>query len=317
MEILLILLGVIVSLNIFGFAVNTIFFKNELKAIKPYGQMVDVNGKKMHVYSVGNGEQTVVLLPGMGVPLPSADFGPLMRKLSENYTVVTVEYFGVGFSEETKTPRTTENYVNEVRAALDKAGFKPPYILMPHSISGVYCEYYAARFPEEVSSMIMLDTTSTAVTGGKVPPVRLLYSIGKLQQATGLTRLAFSLVPDPKRLENGYTPKEKADYKLFYYHVLNDTLINQTEASFASMMEVKELPFPKNIPVLKLIASQTIAAMAKKDKDDGMGYQKAHLSRLGESAAYKVIEGSHFIYHTKADEIAALTHEFTTRASAE
>jgi len=104
---------------------------------------VDVYDGQMHVYSMGNGEKTIVLFPGMGIGLPSADFGPLMRKLSEKYTVVTVEYFGVGFSSETSKPRTSENYVDEIRIALNQAGFEAPYVLMPHSISSVYSEYYA------------------------------------------------------------------------------------------------------------------------------------------------------------------------------
>jgi pimeloyl-ACP methyl ester carboxylesterase len=64
----------------------------------------------MHVYALGDGGKTIVLLPGFGVSLPSADFGPLMRELSKEYTVVCVEYFGIGFSDRTDTPRTNENY---------------------------------------------------------------------------------------------------------------------------------------------------------------------------------------------------------------
>ena len=58
-----IILGVIVSINIVGFIVNTIFFKDELKSIEPYGQMVEVDGKKMHVFSMGSSKSTIVLLP--------------------------------------------------------------------------------------------------------------------------------------------------------------------------------------------------------------------------------------------------------------
>lgn len=33
-----------------------------------------------------------------------------------------------------------ENYMEEIRTALSMAGMKPPYVLMPHSVSGVYSE---------------------------------------------------------------------------------------------------------------------------------------------------------------------------------
>ena len=310
MVVLAVILGVIITLNIVGFMINTIFFKDELESAQPYGELIDVNGSKMHVYSMGNGEKTIVLLPGYGVALPSADFGPLMRKLSENYTVVTVEYFGVGFSDKVDTPRTNENYTDEIRTALDKAGFKPPYVLMPHSASGVYSEYYATKYPDEVSSIIMLDTTSTNEIHETPGYLGFVFSIAKLQQATGFLRLTTKLAPDTKLIENGYTEQEKSDYMKFGNHVINDTMINQNLLLMDNIKEVNQLPFPKDIPILKLISKQSIEGMAKKNKDDGMGYQNNHLKRLGENASYQVIDATHFLYQTKVDEIVTMTNDF-------
>lgn len=312
MRIFLTIVGVVITLNILGFVINSLFFRNELAHIEPYGKLVEVDGKKMHVYAMGKGKKTIVLLPGFGVPLPSADFGPLMRKLSENHTVVAIEYFGMGFSEETDNPRTNENYIHEIRTALSTAGFSSPYVLMPHSMSGIYAEYYATKHPEEVTAIIMLDTTSTAFTTDANPP-RFIYSLGKIQQTTGLTRLVYSLVPDTKRVENGYTEQEKADYKRFAFHSLNDTLIEQSLLMMDNVKEVKAMPFPDSVPVLKLISQQSIDAMAKKDKEDGMGYQLAHLDRLGANTSYKVIDASHMLYQTSAAEIASLTQEFLAK----
>jgi pimeloyl-ACP methyl ester carboxylesterase len=310
MKIALVILCIIVGFNILGFIINKTLFRNELDAIQPYGQLVDVNGSQMHVYSMGSGEKTIVLLPGFGVSLPSADFGPLMRKLSESYTVVTIEYFGIGFSDETDKPRTNENYMNEMRTALDQAGFSPPYILMPHSASGIYSEYYAIKHPEEVSAIIMLDTTSTAVTGNNPGYMGILYSIGKMQQATGFTRITAGLVPDTKLVENGYTEKELRDYKTFTYHVLNDTLIDQSILLIDNINEVNRLAFPEDIPVLKIISKQSVEAMAKKDKDDGMGYQNRHLSALGNRVAHSVVDATHFVYQTHVNEIVQMTNAF-------
>ncbi|MGE5422767.1 MAG: alpha/beta hydrolase [Ignavibacteriales bacterium] len=306
MKVLVIFLGIIVCLNIIGFAVNQIFFSNELEGVSPYGQIVDVNQHKMHVYSMGHGEKTIVLLPGFGVALPSGDFGPLMRELSKEYTVVCIEYFGVGFSDQVDTPRTNENYMKEIRTALSLAGFKAPYVLMPHSASGIYSEYYAAKYPDEVSAIIMLDTTSTAKTEAKNPP-KFLYGLGKVQQACGLTRLANGLVPPTQKVENGYTEKEISDYKLFANHVLNDTIIDQSYRMLDNINEVNAILFPAEIPVLKLISSQT-------DKKVGAEYQTNHLNRLGAKAESKIIDCSHFMYQTNAAEICEATSTFLGKA---
>ncbi|MDD5702065.1 MAG: alpha/beta hydrolase [Dehalococcoidales bacterium] len=298
-------LGIIFFLGLIGFAVNKLCFSNELETVSPYGQMVEVNGHKMHVYSMGDSEKTVVLLPGIGISLPSADFGPLMRELSKDYTVVCIEYFGIGFSEQIDTPRTNINYTQEIRTALSLAGFKAPYILMPHSASGVYCEYYAAKYPNEISAIIMLDTTSTVKVEKGNPP-KIVYRLAQLQQACGLTRITSNVIPPTQKVENGYTEKEIKDYKLFAYHVLNNTMINQSFQLLENINEVSAITFPQDIPVLKLISAQSV-------KKVGEEYQINHLKRIGENAELKIIDCSHFIYQTNVTDICNETTLFLNK----
>lgn len=309
MTILLVFLGIVITLNIAGFAVTQIRGTKELDQLKPYGELVEVDGKNMHVYQMGEGDKTIVLMPGLGIALPSADFGPLMRTMKGDYTVVSVEYFGIGFSDVSDQPRTNENYIKELREALKKSGLKPPYVLMPHSASGIYAEYYATQYPDEIEAIIMLDTTSSAELESITIP-RFVYSLGKLQQATGFSRLVSNLIPENKLIENGYTKKEQADYKVLTYFGSNDTVINQAMLFGDNIEEVKNLQFPESVPVLKLIAADTLKVMGKKNKDDGMEYQTKHLNHLGQNASYKILEGSHFIYHTQADAIKQYTDEF-------
>lgn len=312
MIIVAIIIGVIGLLMLVGFIVNSIMSKGELENIEPYGKMIDVNGSKMHVYSMGSGEKTIILLPGLGVALPSADFGPLMRTLSKDYTVVSLEYFGVGFSDEVDTPRTNANYTQEIRIALNKAGFEPPYVLMSHSASGIYSEYYASKYPDEVDSIILMDSTSTSASEVEKAPKqpKWIFNIAKFQQKIGVMRLNACLIPETKKTENGYTQKDIDDYKVFSCYVINDTWIDQANRMIDNIKEVSELEFPEDIPVIKIISTDTIDNMAKRTKGDGMVYQKNHLDRLGENVTYKKIDATHFIYQTKVKEIVNIVDEF-------
>lgn len=302
MTVFAIILGVIVCLNIVSFITNQIFFSDELEAISPYGNLIEVNGQKMHVYSMGDGEKTIVLLQGFSVPLPCADFGPLMRELSKNYTVVCIEYLGVGFSDQTNTPRTNENYTEEIRMALSLAGYKAPYVLMPHSGSGIYSEYYATKYPDEVSAIIMLDTTSSAKTETNVP--KFVYGLGKVQQAIGLNRIVnIFVVPSLLKRENGYTEQEISDYRRFINHYYNETIVDQLSRLNDNILEVMEMDFPDDVPVLKLIASQTT-------KQVGEEYQTDHLSRLGVNAESITLSGSHFIYQSDVARIFDAANTF-------
>ena len=77
--------------------------------------------------------------------------------MSDKFKVVVLEYFGYGKSTVTSEERTNENMVHEVRLALNKLGIEPPYILMPHSMSGLYALYYANKYSAEVEGVIGID----------------------------------------------------------------------------------------------------------------------------------------------------------------
>ncbi len=154
-NILIVILALLIIISIVG-QVRKYLEKDD---VKPLGVLVNVDGKKMHVYSEGYGKKTIVLMPGLGSIAPAIDFKPLINEFKKDFRVVVVEPFGYGFSEETLKERTVENIVDETRMALKKARIDGPYILMPHSISGVYAQYYASAYPKEVESIIMLDTT--------------------------------------------------------------------------------------------------------------------------------------------------------------
>jgi len=66
---------------------------------------------------------------------------------------------------------------------------------------------------------------------------------------------------------------------------------------------VSATAFPQQIPVLKLISSNTA-------EKAGAEYQTEHLSRLGPKAQSKIIDGSHFIYQTKVKGIYDATSDF-------
>ena len=117
------------------YIVNMISSNSEQKRIEPYGQHVSVDGKNMNVLIQGEGEETIVLLPGYGTAAPALDFKPLIDELSPFYKVVVVEPFGYGLSDETEKERTTENIVSEIHEALQSLNIDR-YILMGHSITG-------------------------------------------------------------------------------------------------------------------------------------------------------------------------------------
>lgn len=304
-----VVLSVILTLILTAGLLQATYFKAKRRKIKPYGQLVKVKDGHMHVHSIGRGEKTVVLLPGMGIPFPAADFAPLMRRLGEAYTAVCVEYFGVGLSSVTSTDRTAENYVEEVRASLAKAGFKPPYVLMPHSISSVFSEYYAARYPEEVEAVISLDGTTSAHYEAMPDFVGKILKAAKFQQALGFSSILSHLTVKRKDLsKKGYTDEEISDQVVMAGFNINDTLLDQITNTSEFIRETMALPFPLSVPFFKIISKDTYEKPNKQLKDTTPEeYQHNHLKRIGNHAEYKILEGNHFIYHNNIEEIFSIT----------
>lgn len=312
MKVFLIILAVITVCVLIGSILQATYFKDKKEQIEPYGQMIDVYEGQMHVYKMGSGKETIVLLPGMGIGLPSADFGPLMRRLSEKYTVICIEYFGVGFSSQTKRARTTQNYVDEIRMALTSTTVEGPYILMAHSISSVYSEYYASKYPNEVQAIISLDGTSTDYIGEDMPDfIKPLLGIAKLQQATGLSSILAPIATNKdKLLDIGYTEKEISDLLSYAGFAMNDNMLEQISSSTNYIKDTNQLSYPQNIPYFKIISKQTYETKNSQIKISPQEYQKQHLARIGDNSKYEVLEGTHFIYLNNVDRISEITDNF-------
>ena len=315
MMVLGIILAVIVVIMLIGTLLHATYFESKKDGITPYGEMVAVYDGQMHVYKMGNAKEVIVLLPGMGTALPSADFGPLMRKLSEKYTVVCVEYFGVGFSSQTQRARTCENYVEEIRTALKNAGIEAPYVLMPHSISGVYSEYYASKYPDEVQAIISLDGTSTAYIGADMPGfVKMLLGVAKVQQGSGFTSLVASLAANKNQLRSyGYTEKEINDLIIYAGFSINDNTLEQIANSAEYIKDANKLTYPDNVPYFKIISRKTYETKNNQIKITPQEYQHEHLVRVGADNNYEILEGTHFIYLNNVNRISEITDDFLSK----
>jgi len=122
-----------------------------------YGNKAKVGSTEINVYTEGSGYITLVFLAGLGVGCPGLEYKPLYRRLSDRYKIAVIEKPGYGLSGRAGTPRTVENLVSESREALRVLGIAPPYVLVPHSYSGLEAIYWANSYPEEVKAVLGMD----------------------------------------------------------------------------------------------------------------------------------------------------------------
>lgn len=129
----------------------------EAALLKEKGTLVDVDGKKMNVYQEGSGKDTFVFMSGSGIAAPAYEMKGLYSKFSKENKIAVVDRAGYGYSEVSHDDRDIDTVLEQTRKALMKSGNKPPYILMPHSISGIEAMYWAQKYPKEIKAIIAMD----------------------------------------------------------------------------------------------------------------------------------------------------------------
>ena len=159
------------------------------------------DNRMMNVYSIGQGEKTLVILSGFGLQSPVLEYKSLANYLSTDCRVVIVEYLGYGYSLKANTERTSENIVKEVKAALTDAGISGPYTLVPHSISNVYAIKYQKMYPEDVSAIISIDglmpnMTSESEFIEELNRTKTNVQVSSIAEFTGFARILSYVKPE-------------------------------------------------------------------------------------------------------------------------
>jgi pimeloyl-ACP methyl ester carboxylesterase len=128
------------------------------RAYPPPGEMVDVGGYSLHINCVGQGSPTVVLDAGSGEM--SAHWVRVQQEVSDTTSVCAYDRAGMGWSERGPEPRDAKQITSELHTLLSKAGIEGPYVLVGHSFGGMYMQTYAARYPDEVAGVALVDSST-------------------------------------------------------------------------------------------------------------------------------------------------------------
>jgi len=206
---------------------HNIQLKIEEPVRAPLGQLVEVDGNNMSVYTEGSGDKTLVFLSGSETPSPILDFKSLFSLLSDEYRIVVVERFGYGFSDVVDTPRDIDTVLGETRAALIAAGVNGPYVLCPHSMSGLEALYWAQQYPEEVEAIVGLDMAVPDAYKNFKNNV-FVNATSQFNAKTGIIRL-LPLLNELDCVEHGTLTDEekKIVHALLYNNFSNRTTINE------------------------------------------------------------------------------------------
>lgn len=233
---------------------HQIMLKVEEPLRAPLGQVVEVDGHKMSVYTEGTGDKTLVFLSGSDTPSPILDFKSLFSLLSDEYRIVVVERFGYGFSDIVDKPRDIDTVLSETRAALAAADVDGPYVLCPHSMSGLEALYWAQQYPEEVEAIVGLDMAVPDAYENFKNNV-FMNATSQFNAKTGIIRL-LPLLNELDCVKHGTLTEEekKIAHALLYKNFSNRTTINELKyvSENATIVGAGEIP---QVPMLLFISN--------------------------------------------------------------
>jgi pimeloyl-ACP methyl ester carboxylesterase len=132
------------------------------------GKLVDIGPYRLHLECTGTGSPTVVLEPGGGAS--AATLGWIAPAVARETTVCVYDRAGRGWSDSAQVPPDATQIATDLHTLLDRAQVPGPYVLAGHSFGGLYVMTYAVRYPEEVSGMVLVDSTAPQHTS---PPAEL------------------------------------------------------------------------------------------------------------------------------------------------
>lgn len=120
-------------------------------------QMVSVGDYRLNTLQDGTDNTTVILMSGMNGGID--DWKTIFPDLSEENKVLAYGRSGLSGSEWCGGQRDAVTISNELHALLQTKQLAPPYILMAHSLGGMYARVYADLYPEEVAGIVLVDPT--------------------------------------------------------------------------------------------------------------------------------------------------------------
>ena len=266
--------------------------------LKCNGELVTVNGHQIHVYVGGKkNAPPIVFMAGHCTVAPVYDFKVLYEKLTQDLRIIVIEKFGYGYSDIWDSPSDIDTLVSVQRQALAALGEAGPYILAPHSMSGLEAIRWKQKYPHEVSAIVGIDMAtplSFSVWAEKdiQKTVRLMRVLKTLRLASKLTSLNNRSLSEDEIRQHKLLKKR---------NTFNICCINEAAAVLKNARVVGE---EGNIRCPALLFSSN----GKDQEKDWVENQQKFAATLG--ARLVPYDCGHYIHHFKSDEMSKEIKEF-------
>jgi pimeloyl-ACP methyl ester carboxylesterase len=134
--------------------------------LKMRGELIDIGGgRRMHLICEGPRDAGPTVLFEAGAFGFSADWGVVQeRSVARGWRTCSYDRAGLGLSDPGPEPRDGLAVVGDLEKLLNAAHEDGPFILVGHSMAGLYMWLYANRNPDKIKGLVFVDATTPQVT---------------------------------------------------------------------------------------------------------------------------------------------------------
>lgn len=299
-------LAIFITLLVSGFIYEKVSKYSDSKKYLPPGKIIEINGHKMHIYTAGKGELTVVFASGFGAPSSYTDFYPLYSKIPEQIKVVVYDRPGYGWSDISSDPRDIDTIAEELHELLKKSQQKPPYILVGHSLGSLEIIRFAQLYKNEVKGIVTIDAgnpefyASETLEDGALSSLKLKSILNNL----GIFRLLFNYSPNfyssayAARNHLSLVPKELRgmDKAMYLKNMVNKNKIDEINNVKQNAETVTKAGQLNDIPM-------RILTSAEESKNEKWKTSQASFKNWSSNSIQKTIEGVNHNIHQYLPEM--------------
>jgi pimeloyl-ACP methyl ester carboxylesterase len=216
----------------------------------------------------------------------SADWVLVQREVSDTTRVCAYDRAGMGWSEMGPEPRDAKQISSELHALLEGANIDGPYVLVGHSFGGLYMQTYAARYPDEVAGMTLVDSSQPdqfsyqPVTRDSYEPQKQIFAVSSLLARLGIVRLLYKLSPAPPDLPR----QQRAQI---------DALSPSTRQVSTYALELRATPqTTTQTRSLRSLGDKPLAVVTAGTQEPGWLDLQDDLATLSSNSMHRVVEGA-------------------------
>lgn len=296
-KILLVALIVILAIIVVGFIYEQISEKID-KTITPPGEMVEVNGHKMHIYCTGehiDGSPTVILEAGGGDNYTT--WHRVQPEISNYTKACSYDRSGLGFSEGASDQRTNDDVVIELETLLKNANVGGPYIMVGHSMGGFYTRLFTKRNIDQIKGLVQIDPSveeMAPLMEGTIPlMVRVQSGIIEFLFRVGVARAVMHIDPGVANIDKDIANIEIA-FKSTMYKDKNK--YGDGYKAFDNIQEIEAASNFGNLPVVVFSADQSEQQAILAYGEDAKNWHPNLAKKLSNNSQYIMINNSnHYI----------------------